>query len=179
MDDSYFIQGLKKKKEKVLRQVIDYYGGYIYTIVNNILGDVMQPEDVEETVSDIFWNLWRYSKQLDKDRPLKPYLVSMARNAARNKLRAYHLTSPLEEWDAAEEDILCEQLEQKEQLAIVERTLQEFEPWDREIFLRYYFYYEKIHSIAERYQSTDSKVKMTLHRMRKRCKKRLEEHGYE
>ncbi len=179
MDDVYFIQGLKKKKEKVLRQVIDCYGGYVYTIVNNILGDAMQPEDVEETVSDIFWNLWRYAKQLDKHRPLKPYLVSIARNAARNKLRSYHLTSPLEDWDAGEEDILCANLEQKEQLAIVENTLQEFSPLDREIFLLYYYYYEKIHSIAERYELTDSKVKMTLHRIRKRCKQRLEEHGYE
>lgn len=94
MDDAELIQRLKNRKQKALTQVMDLYGGYVYTIVRNIIGDRMQPEDIEETVSDVFYKLWINSDKIDNKRPLKPYLVSMARNMARNKLREAKTFSP-------------------------------------------------------------------------------------
>ena len=58
LEDGELLQRLKKGKQKALLEVIDRYGGYVYTIVKNIIGDLMRPEDIEEPVSDIFYKLW-------------------------------------------------------------------------------------------------------------------------
>lgn len=178
LEDGELLQRLKKGKQKALLEVIDRYGGYVYTIVKNIIGDLMQPEDIEETVSDIFYKLWANIDKVENDQPLKPYLIGMARNMARNKLREYKLVSPLEEAEAAQEDILCEEMEVKEQMRIIEEVLSKLPAVEREIFTQYYYYYEKVREIAERYQVSQSKVKMTLHRVRKLLKKELEGRGY-
>lgn len=179
MNDTELIQRLKKKKQKALTQVMDAYGGYVYTIVRNIIGDRMQIEDIEETVSDVFYKLWTSSDKLNEDRPLKPYLVSMARNMARNKLREKRLFSPLEENEIVQEDVLAENMEQKEQLFIIESVLRTLPQLEQEIFIRYYYNYEKVKDIAVRYGVSQSKVKMSLHRIRKRLKEELEGKGYE
>lgn len=179
MDDAELIRGLKEGRQKALVSVMDSYGGYVYTIVNNILRDRMQREDVEETVSDVFYRLWRNCEKIEEGRPLKPYLVSMARNMARNKLREHRLFSPLEEEEMVQEDILAGRLEQKEQIHIIEEALRKLPQQQREIFIRYYYNYEKVADIAERYGVSQSKVKMSLYRIRKRLKKELEGNGYE
>lgn len=178
MSDAELIQRLKDKKQKALIQVMDCYGGYVYTIVRNIIGDRMQVEDIEETVSDVFFKLWQNSSRLDMERPLKPYLVSMARNMARNKLREHKLFSPLEEEELVQEDVLAEEMEQKEQILIVEEVLNRLPPMEREIFIRYYYNYEKVAEIAKRYHVSASKVKMSLYRIRKQLKSELEGKGY-
>ena len=178
LEDGELLQRLKKGKQKALLEVIYRYGGYVYTIVKNIIGDLMRPEDIEETVSDIFYKLWANIDKVENDQPLKPYLIGMARNMARNKLREYKLVSPLEETEAAQEDLLCEEMEVKEQMQIIEEVLSKLPAVEREIFIRYYYYYEKVREIAERYQVSQSKVKMTLHRIRKLLKKELEGRGY-
>lgn len=178
MRDAELIQRLKNKKQKALIQVMDCYGGYVYTIVRNIIGDRMQKEDIEETVSDVFFKLWVNSDKLEESRPLKPYLVSMARNMARNKLREHKLFSPLEEEEIVQEDVLAEKMERKEQILIVEEVLKRLPQMEREIFIRYYYNYEKVNDIAERYHVTPSKVKMSLYRIRKQLKSELEGKGY-
>ena len=178
MDDAELIQRLKNRKQKALTQVMDLYGEYVYTIVRNIIGDRMQPEDIEETVSDVFYKLWINSDKIDNKRPLKPYLVSMARNMARNKLREAKTFSPLEENEIILEDVLSEELERKEQLHIIEGVLAELPRLEREIFIRYYYNYEKVKDIAGKYNVSQSKVKMSLHRIRNRLKEELEEKGY-
>lgn len=55
MNDKRLIHNLKLRKQKALVKVIDIYGGYVYTIVKNIIGDVMQTEDIDEVVSDVFF----------------------------------------------------------------------------------------------------------------------------
>lgn len=178
MDDTELIQRLKKRKQKALRQVMDCYAGYVYTIVRNIIGDRMQVEDIEETVSDVFYKLWVNIDKVDDERPLKPYLVSMARNMARNKLRESKIFSPLEEKELVQEDILDQEMEKKEQLRIVEEVLMTLPQLEREIFIRYYYNYEKVRDIAERYGVSQSKVKMSLHRIRNKIKNELEGNGY-
>ena len=47
------------------------------------------------------------------------------------------------------------------------------EPVDREIFLRFYYYYEKIAQIAAAMELTESAVKSRLSRGREKLKSRL------
>ena len=79
----------------------------------------------------------------------RPIWPPPARNSARNKLRQLTPTVPLPE-DLVLVDPHTPQglLEQREQAAAVQRALLAMEDTDREIFLRYYYYYQKISQIA-------------------------------
>lgn len=185
MNDKKLIYGLKKHKEKALLQVMEQYGGYTYTIARNILNGIMQQEDIDEVVSDVFLKLWNHVENLDETKPLKPYLVSIARNEARNKLREYHNRISLDEAgiDALENIEIVNELENKvlmdEQLAIINKVLQSCSDVDTEIFVRYYYNCEKVREIAKQCNVSESKVKMTLSRLRKKMAQALEDEGYE
>lgn len=64
-------------------------------------------------------------------------------------------------------------LEQREQAAAVQRALLAMEDTDREIFLRYYYYYQKISQIAAAMDMKESTVKSRLSRGREKLKASL------
>ena len=185
LNDKKLIYSLKKHRERALLQVMELYGGYTYTIVKNILSGIMQQEDIDEVVSDVYLKLWNHVDNLDETKPLKPYLISIARNEARYKLREYHNNISLEEAgnDAFENVEIVSEIENKilmdEQLAIIKKILDSCSKKDTEIFVRYYYNYEKVREIAIQCNVSESKVKMTLSRLRKKIAKALEDEGYE
>lgn len=178
MNDAGLIEKLKNQNERALGLVIKQYGGYVYTIVHNILYQ-MTPQDIEETVADVFIKLWNHSRYLDEARPLKPYLISIARNAAKNKLREQTFTVSLEDEDELMMECnIDENLEKKEKIEIINEILRKMKPDDREIFIRYYYNYEKIREISATLKLSESAVKMKLHRIRKVLQETLTERGY-
>lgn len=185
MKDKRLIHNLKMKKQSALLKVIDLYGGYTYTIVRNILGDLMQQEDIDEVVSDVFFKIWNNAHKLDDTKPLKPYLVSIARNEAKNKLRKNHFVVSIDDEtnDIVVQEQISNHLEEdlllKEQMEIINDILNECSEIDKEIFVRFYYNYEKIKEISHLCNVSESKVKMTLSRLRKKMAKALEENGYE
>lgn len=161
--------------------VIDEYGGYVYAIISNILKGYMPQEDIEEAVSDVFANLWRSSEKFDDSRPLKPYLAAMARNTAKNKLRSMSLNFSLDDDEISipdRTDTIAE-FEKAQQIEVINQGLKEMKADDREIFLRYYYNFEKLCDIAEKLGISQSNAKIRLHRARKKPKEVLAERGYD
>lgn len=185
MKDKKLIHSLKMHKQTALLRVMECYGGYTYTIVSNILKGTMQKEDIDEVVSDVFLKLWNNAEKIDEDRALKPYLVSIARNEARNKLRQYNTIISLEQVSQEEygrvdySNELEDKLIMDEKLKIIKKILDASPPLDSEIFARFYYNYEKVREISVECNVSESKVKMTLSRLRKKMEQALEEQGYE
>lgn len=177
LNDAILVEKLKRHNEHALELVMKQYGGYVYTIVHNILCN-MTAQDVEETVADVFIKLWNHMEFLDQEKPLKPYLIGIARNTAKNKLREQTFTVSLEEDELLLECNLDEKLEKKEIINIINEALQKMKSEDRNIFIHYYYNYEKIRDISIAYGLNESTVKMKLHRMRKKLQKTLAERGY-
>jgi RNA polymerase sigma-70 factor (ECF subfamily) len=178
LQDAKLIEKLKRHNEHALELVINQYGGYVYTIVRNILYR-MTPQDIEETVADVFFKLWNHMEYLEDEKPLKPYLISIARNTAKNKLREQTFTVSLEENE--ELTVECdfnEKLEKEEITKIINELLQRLKPEDRNIFIRYYYNYEKVRDISAALKISESAVKMKLHRIRKVLQEALTERGY-
>lgn len=183
MNDKKIIHDLKLHRQKALIEIMNLYGGYTYTIAKNILNGIMSQEDIDEVVSDIFFKVWDNADKLDDNKPLKPYLVSIARNEARNKLRQFRgdMSLDQDEYEKLENNITAGpdyNIEMKEQFELISQVLDESSNLDREIFVRYYYNYEKTKEIAKVCDVSLSKVKMTLSRMRKKMEKILEENGY-
>ena len=73
MTDNKLSARLREGDIEALNEVITEYTAYTYTIVSNILGDILPKEDIEETVSDSFVSLW-YSREKIRPGKLKAYM---------------------------------------------------------------------------------------------------------
>lgn len=167
------LRQLKRGSQMALEWFIDRYGGYVAAIIRGIIGQSMTVDDVEEVTSDVFLAFWRGAERI-RGGSAKAYLAAAARNNARNKLRQMVPTVPLPE-DMVLVDPQTPQrlLEQQEQAAAVRRALLAMEPTDREIFLRFYFYCQKISQIAAAMELKENTVKSRLSRGREKLKASL------
>ena len=149
MNDAKALRALQKGSEDALTWIIDRYSAYVYTVAFQIVGQCMSSADAEEVASDVFVALWNHA-EIIKPSSLKSWLGTVARNSAKNKLRSAGQTLPLEddililEKDSAEEEIL-----QREQNRLVWQAVLAMPYPDREIFLRHYYYFQKLETIAQ------------------------------
>ena len=166
MKDKRLVIKLKNNTAGALDSVIRKYSAYIYTVVYNVLSGI---------------KLWQNSGNLREDKPLLPYLSVIALNLARNRLRenksyAFCDNSILE---AVQGDDFFEKIEKSETVNMVleaaENCLKE---QDREIFIRYYFYGERLEKISAFLGLTLSNSKTKLCRARKKIREYLTERGY-
>lgn len=143
MTEEQALRHLKRGSQAALEWFIDRYGGYVTAIIRGIIGQSMTVADVEEAASDVFLAFWNSAGRVHSG-SAKAYLAATARNSARNKLRQLTPTVPLPE-DLVLVDPHTPQglLEQREQAAAVQRALLAMEDTDREIFLRYYYYFRR------------------------------------
>ena len=178
LNEKRTLKALRRGEPAALSEIIRQYTPYVYAIARNILSPALPPEDIEETVSDVFCALW-YSRDGLESGKLKSWLAVTARNAARDRLRRLRLIHPLDE------DMLDISLPDMEQ-ALAERELAAAcreavdslgEP-DREIFQRRYFLYQKTEDIAREMGLGHSAVRSRLMRGRTKLREYLEERGW-
>jgi RNA polymerase sigma-70 factor (ECF subfamily) len=172
MPDALLLRGARAGNEGALARIIDKYTAYVCTVIRGITGERATREDVEELASDVFLALW---ENADNARSLKPYLAAIARNKAKNRLRAARDTLPLDDKeipsDGAELDdavILGE-----EQRAVRSAVLALDTP-DREIFVRHYYKAQTVAAIAAGTGMTEAAVKHRLVRGREKLKRILD-----
>lgn len=178
MNEKRTLKALRRGEPAALSEIIRQYTPYVYAIARNILSPALPPEDIEETVSDVFCSLW-YSRDGLEPGKLKAWLAVTARNAARDRLRRLRLIHPLDE------DMLDISLPDMEQ-ALAERELAAAcreavdslgEP-DREIFQRRYFLYQKTEDIAREMGLGHAAVRSRLMRGRTKLREYLEKGGW-
>ena len=172
-EESMLIQ-LKAGSADALAWFVGKYTLYVSTVVYNIIGTHMSFADVEEVTSDVFWILWKKADTV-KDGMVRGFLGCVARNRAKNKFRDAGFEIVLDDEFLISEDTSPEDLylESELQLAVRREVMGLSEP-DREIVLRFYYYFQSVSDIASALGMTESNVKVRLHRCRKLLKRLLE-----
>ncbi len=171
---------LKADEDGALDMMIDKYLPYVYTVARNFSAGRLPEEDLEEAVSDTFALLWKNRAAVREDRPVTPYLAAIVRNRVKNKLREY--AGILQRESPGYEpfcDDLPERFENELLLGCIWQGVEELSEVGKELFIRYYFYGERLNAIAERMGISQSCAKTALHRARKRIKRYLTERGYD
>ena len=172
------LKKLKHKDERALEWFIDRYAAYVNTIIYNIIGRSMSSADIEEVSSDVFFTLWVNAKRISPGK-VKAYLGGVARNKAKEYTRKIGTGVSLED-DVIliSEENLEQDFEEREQARFIREAVLAMKYPEREIFLRYYYYYQSITEIAEEMDINVSTVEMKLHRGRKVLKEKLTKGGY-
>lgn len=178
MLDKQILRGLKANDTACYEALIDTYSRYCAAIIIKVAGSRLTNEDIEELCADIFIKFWTDRHQLEiEEGKLKGYIAVMARNRALNRLRSNKCeVIPLEEdtVDYSTPEVSLLEGEEKQLINDVIDTLPE--P-DREIFIRRYFYMEKLGDIASHLQINTQTVGTKLFRGKKKLEQALKERG--
>ena len=175
------ISKFKINDEIDIERIIDEYSNYLSVVIKNICGNILSDEDVEEILLDVFLALWKNREKLDKNKPIKPYISSIAHNLTKKKMTQIHKKndiSPLEENTIIEEtnfDFIIDNKFKKEE---VDYILNELSEEDYQIFTLFYYNSYKVKQIANKLDISTVKVKTKLCRIRKKIKRKLKERGY-
>lgn len=173
MNETKMLKELKKGSEAALEWFIHRYTGYVCTIVYNIIGSFMDTADIEEVASDVFFALWQNAGKI-KPGHVQGYLAVVARNKAKNKCREISCPIPLEDHVIVLDTLNPEkQLQHKELSVAVKKAVLDMPSVDKEIFLRFYFYYQTVEQIADILKINPSTVKTKLRRGREKLKQLL------
>lgn len=175
--EEILIRRLKNNDENALAELIDLYGRYVYRIIYNLLSKLCEKEDMEEVFSDVFLAVWESRASIDISRydSIRGYIGVAARNKAKNMLKKKNKNEILIELNILNiEDSTEQNYLEKEKRRIIQTALSELCDTDREIFIKYYYEYEKIADIAEELMMNVQTVKSRLLRGRKTLKKILE-----
>ena len=177
MRESRLITLLQLQKPEGLQALISTYQAYVGTIIRNITRSSLSEQDVEELTADTFFAVWQTTDKLQAGK-VRAYLAAIARNKAKSRLRSLSETIPLEEEAILETADLEQEVEHTLLSEALQDTITTLSATDRDVLIRYYYYYQRIPEIAEELQLSVSAVKVRLHRARKKLKQLLIERGY-
>ena len=183
MDDRQIIALYNERSEAALSETAKKYGRYCRTVAYNIL---LNGEDSEECVNETWLRAWEAIPPQCPER-LSAFLGKITRNLALNRYKHNNrekrgggqIVLVLEELtecipgtdrteEAVDETLLTE---------VLNGFLRELSVEKRKIFMRRYWYLSTVKEIAEEYGLSESKVKMTLLRLRSKLKTVLEKEG--
>ncbi len=183
MDDSSIVNLFLDRNEDAIKHTSTKYGARLRNISYGITASHPTSEECE---NDTYLEAWKRIPPHEPRTYLMPFLtkiiraISINRCVSENRLKrkAYilELTSEMEQ--CLPSDLSAEkELEAQFLGEVISRFLHEQSEEKCAFFMRRYFYLETAASIAQRYGYKESKVRMTLMRMRQDLKAYLEKEG--
>ncbi len=183
-EDREIVKLFLERDEGALREVRDKYGSMMDRLARNVVGDA---SDAEECVSDALLAAWNSIPPQEPEK-LGPYMARLTRNVSVDRLRRETTAKrgggvadvsfgELEECIPGDVGSLEELADREEIARVINGFLSESGRSGRIIFVRRYWYMDSIPDIASSLGFTESKVKMTLSRMRKKLREKLEKEG--
>lgn len=182
MTDNEIIALYFKRDEQAIFHTSEKYGNFCYTISYNILGI---PEDSQECVNDTYIKMW-HSIPPHKPYVLSAFIAKITRALSISRLRKITAQKRYSRaslsFDELDECIsskgrVYEEIEAEELKSIIEAFLKKQSETEQNIFICRYFYGDSVYDISRRFRFSQSKVKTTLHRTRKKLKEHLVKEG--
>ena len=185
MEDKEIIGLYLDRNEQAITATSEKYGSYCKTISVNILKN---DEDAEECVNDTYMKTWN---AIPPQIPVifSAFLGKIVRNISFNRYRQNTsqkrggsdmplILDELGEIVSGTESVEGE-LDKKELLRDINGFLNSISEYKRGIFIRRYWYSDKVSDIAKRYGKSENSVSVELNRVRKNLREYLLKRGFE
>ena len=182
MKDHEIIALFFERSERAITELINKYGAAIKNVASNILKDA---QDAEEAVSDTYLTVWN---RIPPTRPkyLGAYSCRIARNLS---LKRFYANTA--EKRNSYSDVALDELEEtipalstvestydaKELTGYLNQFLKDLSKEDRYLFMRRYWYGDKVSDIAENLNITPHKASVRLFRLRQKLLILLKKEG--
>lgn len=174
-DSDRLIDMLKHNSKHGFNLLLDIYGGTVKTICQNILSGFSY-EDIEEAVADCFIEFWKSADKIKNASDIRKYLIGITRHCAINKMRTVLKDSPavpLDGLDLSLDIDVSDDAIKRANSKITQEIINSMPDFEREIFIRRYYLYERIKSIAYNMNCSEKKVENILFRYKEKLKQAL------
>ena len=168
------------RSQQAITETRQRYGRLIRHIIGGILHSA---EDVEECENDTYMGAWQ-SIPPHAPENLRAYLAVIARNSACRRYeyltaekRSPGVTVPLEELAEVLADESAAPVQDDELREAINGFLETLSREQRQIFLLRYWQFLRVQEIMQYTGCSKAKIETTLHRLRKRLGKYLQERG--
>ena len=183
MQDEAILSLFEERNEQAISESTKQYGALCRSVARDITGS---DEDAEECLNDAMLAAWNAIP------PAKPqnfcaYLLRLVRNSAYNRYKAARTDKRNAANIAGSIDELAEiipdrgdvisEIERHEMIDRINAFLQGLPQKQRDLFVRRYWYAADIAELSALFHMTESHVRMTLSRLRKRLQKTLKKEG--
>ncbi len=185
MEDAVIVEMYLARNEAAIAETAEKYGAALRRIARGILNDDTAAEECE---NDTYLAAWNSIPPHEPRTYLFTFLGRIIRHVSIDRCRrntalkrqaaVVELTKEMEECLPAGGDP-AQALEEKALTETVDEFLSQLPEAQRNIFLRRYWFFDPVADIAARYGISQSKVKTTLFRLRKRLRVYLEKEGYD
>ena len=177
MTETELRDAVRRSQREGFRLLFGQYRSYVYTIVWNSIASVGTCQDAEETVSDIFADVFRRFSEIQEG-SLQAYIGSVARRKA---IKAFHRLAgrcDTVSLDEAENTAFTESpeadAEQAAQNAMLLQKIRELGHPDSDIVLQKYYYGRSAAEIGKSLGMKPSAVRKRLSRALQRLRGLLE-----
>ncbi len=164
-----------------IEAVIREHSAYVYTSIMNMANTVLNNEDIEEIMSDVFFILWKNKNKLNDNDKLTFYLVGIAKNLLKEKYRKQKKNLNIDDYEnyLSNNRTLEEIYEENNSIMLLQERLDLLNDNDKKIFRLFYYENKKTKEIAKQMNMNEITVRSRLHRIKKQIKKDLGEYSYE
>jgi RNA polymerase sigma-70 factor (ECF subfamily) len=183
-EDCEIVELYWQRDESAIRETERKYSAYLSKIARNILGNT---QDGEESVNDTYLRAWN-SMPSHRPENLAAYLGKIVRNLSLNALQK----SSRQKRQGSQHAVSLSELEEcipggssPEHEVEAKLLADKINDWLKtvsaevgDMFVGRYFFMHSVKTIAESYNISESKVKVTLHRSRLGLKEYLEQEGF-
>ena len=183
MEDQSIIDLYFARKEEAISETASKYGRLCHRIAYNILNN---NEDSEECVNDTYSGVWNAIPPTRPDN-LMAFVSRIARNLAlkrleylkREKRSADVIVSLDELSEILPDERYAPGQDDSEVGKLISTFLRMQDPEVRKVFVRRYYFFDPISTIARQFSFTESKVKNMLFNTRRKLKNYLIKEGIE
>ena len=169
--DREMLDLLEDDPSEGLREMIEVYSPFVYTIVYSKLRNILAADDIEEFVSFVFSRVYENRSEINLARgSLKGYLSTLTKRMSIDEYRRHtarvKTVEMTDEQAAAIADVRDMQADVErslEQQALVD-ALKQLGQTDRDMLVRRYYYNQKSAEIARAMHMSDAAVRKRLSR---------------
>ncbi|BCZ47663.1 DNA-directed RNA polymerase sigma-70 factor [Clostridium gelidum] len=177
ISDIELLKLLNNKPETGLKMMMDNYMALIYTIIFNKLSGIYSKEDIEECVSDVFFEVFHYKNRIDLQKgSVKAFLAIIAKRKAIDMYRKNKNNQHIPIDDVSEtlytmvDEVADSILLKESNLLLIDAIKSLGEP-DSEIIIRKYYLYQSSKDISKniglKVNTIDKKVSRCMQKLKK------------
>lgn len=181
MTHSEYQKLMYENKDMAQRKLFDEYFNYVYTVVYNKLRSIASREDIEECVSEVFFNVYNcYDMNTESEGDIKGFIGTVA---SRKAVSYYHRLNnrnirSISVEECAEimlpsDDNVAKTAEQSELRKILLELIDRLGEPDSSIIIQKYYYNRKSKEIAKLLSLSPVLIRVRCSRATKRLRKML------
>ncbi len=177
ISDIELLDLLHNKPELGLKMMMDNYMGLIYTIIFNKLSAIYSKEDIEECVSDVFFEVFHYKSRINLEKgSIKAFLAIVAKRKAIDMYRKNKNNNHIPIEDVSQdlysvEDDVSNSILLKESNSMLIDAIKSLGEPDSEIIIRKYYLHQSSKDISKdldlKVNTIDKKVSRCIQKLKK------------